>query len=95
MLGPKLWNVFFQDVSLASMSGFKEVQFADDLTCSKNFDADVPNDQILSELVKCQEAVHSWGAKNQIIFDKKKEVFFVFCTQQKARATNFACSARG
>ena len=42
-LGPPLWNVFFQDVSLSVPEAYKETKFADDLSCSKAFEKDTPN----------------------------------------------------
>ena len=75
VLGPKLWNVFFQDVSTAPPDGFQEMKFADDLTCSKVFPAETSNESIVKELTDCEEAVYDWGVRNQVLFDPQKKSF--------------------
>ena len=77
VLGPKLWNVFFQDVSVAPPPEYEESKFADDLTCYKSFTAETDNEAIYEDLKKCQSAVHGWGASNQAIFDESKEEFCI------------------
>ena len=63
VLGPPLWNVFFEDVSTAVPIGFVEKKFADDLSCFKAFDEEVSNEDVHGELPSCQSAVHEWGKK--------------------------------
>ena len=77
VLGPPLWNVFFEDVSTAVPAGFVEKKFADDLSCFKGFDKEVSNEEVHAELRRCQLAVHEWGKKNQVIFDSLKEYFVI------------------
>ena len=78
MLGPKLWNVFFNDVDIViSACDFTAMKFADDLTSFKLFDRDQSDDAIFDALKGCQEAVHGWGASNRVSFDKEKEEFCI------------------
>ena len=77
VLGPKLWNVFFQDISVAPPPEYKESKFADDLNCFKGFPGSTENEDIRKDLQACQAAVHSWGECNQVIFDKAKEEFCI------------------
>ena len=74
VLGPCLWNVFFQDVSSeASARGGQEAMFADDLNVFEQFDATVNNEVIKTELALTQQNVHRWGRRNRVSFDEKKE----------------------
>ena len=58
--GPPLWNCFFEDARApVRKSGFDETVFADDLSCFKSFDKDVPNPEIMTSLKKCQSNLHS------------------------------------
>ena len=79
VLGPYLWNVFFEDVSaaIASLDDFVETKFADDLNASKDFPADAANDEILKDLYRCQDVTHAWGSRNRVAFDPSKEEFVV------------------
>ena len=72
VLGPKLWNVFFQDVSVAAPPDYDEAKFADDLSCFKAFPHETPNPDIELDLKNCEEKLLSWGVQNQVLFDKKK-----------------------
>ena len=76
-LGPPLWNVFFQDVSLSVPEAYKETKFADDPSSSKAFEKDTPNEDIHEDLKNCQASVHKWGRDNRVIFDVNKEAFVV------------------
>ena len=74
VLGPPLWNLFYSDACVATREAdFIETVFADDLNCFKIFDASRGNQYILQQTRKCQDAVHSWGAANQIVFEPTKE----------------------
>ncbi len=76
VLGPPLWNVHYADATRAvEAEGFKDVIFADDLNCSKDFSAMTSDRVIHSRLNDCQAALHRWGAANQVIFDPGKESF--------------------
>ena len=78
VLGPPLWNAFFEDARRAVHSEtFSETVFADDLNCYKDFPPSTDNDEIFNELRLCQIALHSWGAANRVTFDGLKESFHV------------------
>ena len=53
------------------------MKFADDLTCFKEFDKNIENEEIIADLKDCQSRVHQWGRLNQVIFDSTKEHFVV------------------
>ena len=72
VLGPCLWNVFFQDVSSeASARGGQEAMFADDLNVFEQFDVAISNEEIKTELTLTQQNVHRWGRRNRVSFDEK------------------------
>ena len=77
VLGPKLWNVFFEDVSQQIPPPYKDAKFADDLTCFKSFPGDSDNKEIKVDLHECEAAVQDWGKRNQVLFDEKKAEFGV------------------
>ena len=78
VLGPSLWNVFFQDVQTAAENtGGKEAKFADDLSVSKDFPTSSSNAEVVADLERCRTAVHGWGVKNRVAFDKEKEAVVV------------------
>ena len=78
VLGPPLWNVFFEPVDgVILQKTFKVVKFADDLSAYKNFEASTNNVEIKKELVSVQSAVHEWGVQNRVGFDQGKEHFCV------------------
>jgi hypothetical protein len=77
VLGPKLWNLFFQDVTEAIPDECSDYKFADDLTCDKVFSSETTNEQIREERTVCQQAIHQWGVQNRIAFDPGKEDFAV------------------
>ena len=76
-LGPPLWNVHFQDVSVSVPDEYQETKFADDLSCSKAFEGSTPNEHIYNDLHACQNSVHAWGRLNQVIFEHSKEEFAI------------------
>ena len=74
VLGPPLWNLFFQDVTEpASSFGGTPSVFADDLSAFKQFDKNIENAEILRELHVCRTRVHKWGRQNRVAFDASKE----------------------
>ena len=74
VLGPMLWNVFYEDSSLAIRSqSFEEIVFADDLNAFRKYNAGTPNETILADMNSCQAELHSWGKANQVVFDASKE----------------------
>ena len=78
VLGPSLWNVFFEDARLAIQDLlFEEVIFADDLNAFREFTGTVTNAQIIDSCKGCQSELHAWGAANQVEFDAGKESFHV------------------
>ena len=77
VLGPKLWNVFFEDLSHAIPASYEDEKFADDLTCFKAFPAGTDNDEIHRDLRTCEAQVQEWGKTNQVIFDAGKAEFGV------------------
>jgi len=78
VLGPPLWNVFFEPIdSTIRSSSFKGAKFADDLTAYKNFDSTTANAAIRGELEKCQSNVHDYGVQRQVSFDASKEHFCI------------------
>ena len=78
VLGPPLWNAFFEDARDAvNAEGFKETVFADDLNCFQDFPATTNNDDVLNDLRLCQVSLHTWGAANRVSFDAGKESFHV------------------
>ena len=78
VLGPILWNVFFQDSKFAiQKSGCEEIIYADDLNAFKDFPRNVPNTVITDDLKVCQADLHEWGVANQVAFDPSKESMHV------------------
>ena len=59
VLGPRLWNVFFQDVSVAPPKDFKETKFADDLNCFKEFKESVSDPDVQKQLSECPRSLHN------------------------------------
>jgi hypothetical protein len=74
VLGPVLWNTFFNDVAdAASWHGGTPETFADDLAVHKCFDKDVDNSIIELNLKHTHEKVHHWGRRHRVEFDETKE----------------------
>jgi len=74
VLGPPLWNLFFNDVAqpAASLGGTPSV-FADDLNVFQRFDRETPNGDIERTMHLCRVRVHHWGNINRVAFDPGKE----------------------
>ena len=78
VLGPSLWNTFYEDARHAVREVFfEEVIFADDLNAFREFPNVTSNEQIIESCKSCQRELHAWGAANQVEFDPGKESFHV------------------
>ena len=78
VLGPLLWNIFFEDANLPiRKSGFNEIIFADDLNAWRRYRNISRNATIMKHGKQCQAALHTWGRANQSSFDSNKESFSI------------------
>ena len=78
VLGPPAWNVFFADVAAAVQAAdFEESLFADDLTCTREFNNDTLEQDVRNAMDECQQSVHEWGSQNRVLFDASKEQFVI------------------
>ncbi len=81
VLGPVLWNLFYEDARLSvNRKGYEESVFADDFNCWKPFrvrHTEVQADQksALTDLNAVQKELHLWGEANRVLFDPTKESF--------------------
>jgi hypothetical protein len=74
VLGPQLWNLFFEDAAAAINEYFyEEVIFADDLNAYKVVPSTVTDEKAMESIGKVQEELHEWGLANQVTFDASKE----------------------
>ena len=74
VLGPTLWNLFFEDARHAiNECMYTEIVYADDLNAFRVFKSEAADEQIHESLKRCQDELHSWGAANQVEFDSAKE----------------------
>ena len=74
VLGPQLWNLFFEDAAEAiKQFVFEETVYADDLNAYREFTGTTTNEKALSAVDKVQDELHSWGRANQVTFDPSKE----------------------
>ena len=85
VLGPVLWNLFYEDARRAANKlGFSESVFADDFICWRGFTIKIPAQRreahiaehqeiALSKLREVQQEVHAWGEANRVVFDPSKE----------------------
>ena len=74
VLGPPLWNAFFEDARLAiEKAGFTDTKFADDLQAYKRYAKNVRNSTIFRHTARCQAELHKWGAANAVTFEPTKE----------------------
>ena len=80
VLGPPLWNLFFEDTSSTThKGGYSQTTFADDLNTWRAFgysgDVSVPafHRDILDDLKATQSELHVWGRANRVSFDVSKE----------------------
>jgi hypothetical protein len=74
VLGPQLWNLFFEDAYKAIREFmFEEIVFADDLNAYKIVPASTPIENATAAMDTVQGELHRWGAANQVSFDPVKE----------------------
>ena len=74
VLGPWLWNIFYEDVKAAcAAAGFTETVFADDLNSYQLVPSICVNEALLKDAGHCQAEVHSWGRANGVSFEATKE----------------------
>ena len=74
VLGSRLWNAFFADVSVHVPEDGQHLQiFADDLKVDACCPATVSDDVLRSSLAGAQRRAHAWGARNRVTFDPAKE----------------------
>ena len=74
VLGPTLWNFFYEDAWRAiHEAGFVEIVCADDLNGIREFEHNASVDSVMSEAKKCQTELHKWSKENQVSFDPAKE----------------------
>ena len=70
VLGPTLWNLFYEDARRAiHEAGFVEIVYADDLNALREFEHNASVDSVMSEDKKCQTELHKWFQANQVSFD--------------------------
>ena len=82
VLGPPLWNIFFEPIDSAIQSQhFKIAKFADDLSAYKYYNRTISNNTICDDLRRCQTAAHLWGVQSRVSFDPGKEHFCVIDRQ--------------
>ena len=66
MLGPTLWNLFYDDARRAIQeAGFVEIVYADDLNGFKEFEHQASVDSIMAEAKKCQSELHNWAERTR------------------------------
>jgi hypothetical protein len=99
VLGPVLWNLFYEDARAALEEWFfQEIVYADDLNAYRDFASSVENAQILGMTQRCQQELHAWGKANQVAFDPTKESMHVLSSSEpagnnlKLLGLNFDCS---
>ena len=74
VLGPTLWNLFFEDARKTLNEWFfEEAVYADDLHAYRVFMPEVSNATIGDTIKSCQIELHAWGKANQVVFDATKE----------------------
>jgi hypothetical protein len=85
VLGPTLWNRFFEDARLAINEWhYTEVVYADDLNAYRAFASTTSNEVIDESITKCQQELHRWGRANQVAFDAAKESRHIMSLTQPA-----------
>ena len=74
VLGPTLWNLFFEDAREAINNWlFEEIVYADDLNAYRLFSSSTDTATIETCTRSCQTELHAWGRANQVVFDPAKE----------------------
>ena len=78
VLGPILWNAFFEDSDLVvATAGHKGITYADDLHTYKIYDKAVPYETVVRDCEVCRDTLHTWGYAMQVVFDPDKESIHV------------------
>ena len=81
VLGPILWNLFFEDARLAIQEmSYTEVVYADDLNAFRIFGQSAQTESVQKSLELCQSELHRWGKANQVAFDAGKESQHILST---------------
>ena len=84
VLGPSLWNLFYEDARRAiHETGFEEIVYADDLNGFKEFEHNASVVSVLADAKKCQTELHKWGRANQVSFDPAKESVHIVSHAQR------------
>jgi hypothetical protein len=74
VLGPQLWNWFFEDAARAIQEFlYEEVIFADDLNAYKVVPSSTSVEKAMESMSNVQGELHKWGQANQVAFDAAKE----------------------
>jgi hypothetical protein len=74
VLGPQLWNLFFEDAKEAINEWlYEEVVYADDLNAYKVVPGSTSIERGLASIGNVQQELHKWGAANQVFFDTARE----------------------
>jgi hypothetical protein len=74
VLGPQLWNLYFEDAYKAIREFmFDEIVFADDLNAYRIVPASTSIEKGTEVMELVQGELHRWGAANQVSFDPGKE----------------------
>jgi hypothetical protein len=74
VIGPDLWNLFFEDARLAINEWhYTEVAYADDLNAYRVFNGRCDNADLLKSIAFCEKELDRWGNANQVAFDPAKE----------------------
>ena len=74
VMGPQLWNLFFEDAASAiNEIMFEEVVYADDLNAYKIVPSTTSAVSCMEVIDKVQVELHRWGYANQVTFDASKE----------------------
>jgi hypothetical protein len=74
VLGPRLWNLFFEDAAASIKEWmYEEIIFADDLNAYKIVPSSTTVDKAMESLGNVQKELHRWGAAKQVTFDSGKE----------------------
>ena len=88
VLGPILWNIFFEDARTAvNEKFFTETVFADDLNAYRIYAGRVENDVLLQSASACQAELHEWGKANQVTFDPTKESVHILSLTEPTEGT--------
>ena len=75
VLGPTLWNLFYEDARRAiHETGFEEIVYADDFEGFKDFAHNASVVSVLAEAKKCQTELHKWSRANQVSSTQRRNL---------------------